>query len=238
MKRILVIILLIAILCTSIFVFLGCTSNIDTTKTTCEHGTPLDIDGWGCLQCNPYPDPWSIEEIEEYVREKFFNEDGTAKMSYWNNSIKGYDPKYTEIPIEDDFINLYPLPTEITGFDVQFIKDVDGEETYYLVEFEPSGYIIGKRDQTVISFYYYPSPYKILNVDSDNRYAVFRNSTAAYYKGKLINLGIEAFKNTSKLYSVTRDPNVYYYHYDFEQGKFVWAPRSELEQEGGSADEN
>lgn len=107
--------------------------------------------------------PLTREEIEAYVRKTYFNEDGTAKREIWESKVPSSD---------------YPYEYEdITGFEVEFIKGINGEKHFYLVEFEPTGFFWGNIHYEPDSpngvygaFTYRQSPFKILNIDKEERY--------------------------------------------------------------------
>ncbi len=229
MKRVLVIILLIAILCTSIFVFLGCTPNIDTTKTTCEHGRDLNTDGGRCHQCYPLVSPMSIDEIEEYVKGKYFKYNDTMKREFWEHKT------LTRPDVE--------IPDRVTIGEIQFLKNVDENEDYYLVELEPYGHILGARNQAWVNFSVDQSYYKMLQVPNDNRY-LFRLDQVNLimmkkYNGYLVDLYYDycAINPTAEYYD-GKDPVLYTQYYNPNAQYYrEWILRSELELEGGTKDE-
>lgn len=80
-----------------------------------------------------YPEPYSKEDIEKMIRNKYFDKDGNAIAEYWENTMK--------VKGITDFI----MP-KITGFEVYFIKDAQtNDEDWFLVEFEPIGCYLGCR---------------------------------------------------------------------------------------------
>ena len=112
-------------------------------------------------------EPLTKEEIRSYVEKKYFDKDGNFINWYFENASNGYALKE---PFKE---------ADITDFDVQFIKDANGKERFFLVEFEPNFHIYGYRDQALedpnrwqLSFWLrpFPSPFKILNVKEDERY--------------------------------------------------------------------
>ena len=105
----------------------------------------------------------TVEEVENLVQKEFFDETGRAYTYWWENSWINWAENATWHYTGED----------ITGFVVQRIKSFEGEESCYLVEFEPTGHYIGslKNDRLTGEFQPYPSPFKMYNIPQDRRYA-------------------------------------------------------------------
>lgn len=144
MKKKLVSILSAIVMLTVIFLFAGC--NIPNNNQN------------GALQRRETP--MTVEEIREMIQKRYFNEDGSVNKDRWQ--VHGYFPQ-SEL---EAFLN-----QEITGFDVQIIKNAEGKEESFLVEFEPTGHAVGSVWwEQVGDFNIYPSAFKTLKVEEDNRY--------------------------------------------------------------------
>ena len=122
----------------------------------------------GYYTCGPIRtrllNPLTIEEIEENVREIFYEENGDFDpelygrwVSYWKK----------EGLTEDEY------PT-IEGFTVYYVKDIwTNKEDCFCVEFEPTGYFYGSR---LTKFEYSRlnardvCPFKYCNVEEGERY--------------------------------------------------------------------
>ena len=143
----------------------GCDLNINSKKNEGDVYNGVDYTDEESL---------TIEEIRTYVQNKYFDKYGKAISWFWENG-KGYD---RIVPFE--------MP-EIESYDINFIKDLNGGLDWFLVEFEPIGCLIGSRRTAIpsirynkqsdvskgpaMSFYGYESPYKILSIPSEDRYA-------------------------------------------------------------------
>ena len=108
--------------------------------------------------------PLTEKEITKKVNEEFFDEEGNGIKWFWESMDGNY--------------SLYDYGGEdITGFTLQFIKGLNGKEEWYLVEFEPTGHIIGCIYDTYRSrcFYPYSSPYKLLGLENRDKYIIDRD---------------------------------------------------------------
>ena len=153
MKKIVSAILLLSLIC-----LCGCTENFDNDDSNKR-------------------ELLTIEEIENEVINLFCNEDGSYDTSYWVRfNSRNYHPEMQSII---DGVGSGDI--KIEGFSIQFIKGLDENDDWYLVEFEPSGHLVGKRDTdfSTAGFRVYPSPFKLCNVEKENRYV----DTSSYYHG-------------------------------------------------------
>ncbi len=110
--------------------------------------------------------PWQYkdeQELTKAVNKTFVLHNGLFDISIWEKSYKELKPKLLDGVTYDK---------KITGFDVQTLFDITtGEKSGYLVEFEPSGHIVFQRNSDLISdFCFYPSAYKLLNIEKNKRY--------------------------------------------------------------------
>ncbi len=230
MKRILSIIIICVLLSLSLVSLVGCNAIY-----LCPHGYDKRNDGGRCLICNPIK-VLTEEEIkakaEAFVQEEYFNADGSAKLEKWiesSNDLEGAT-------------KVFSVPTEITGYEIQVIDSAeDPNNYYYLVEFEPSGYIIGveyyfSRPATRI-FKYCPSPFKILDIPKDERYCTgdlqYGFFALTQRKDKYVVLDVEVFKDSFDISSYLIIPNfdadTQIIYYDLELRKLLAMDKSELE---------
>ncbi len=180
-KRTLIALFLLMIIFCSLFVFASCEKGNDEKEERDYSKEPL-----------------TEEEIKTYVEKTYFDEDGKAKNELWNNAY--YTFYYGAHKRKYEYKDI-----EIKDFSVQFIKDAYGNNEWYLVEFEPSGHRIGKIHSPIEKtaenffdvkyfFYDYPSPFKILQVEENNRY--FQDGRYGMKEnGYLIDITEEALKD-------------------------------------------
>ena len=160
-------------------------------------------------------EPMTIEEIRQKTQEKFFDKDGNPIVWRWQNS---YQEEYVINPINwDEFA--------ITGFEVTIIKNLYGYENCYLVEFEPMGHFFGllHMEFSYEHFRFFPSPFKLLNIDDGDRYIDFGPEPpryAAMIDGEMVSiLGIATQGSIFKLPYEGYKPD--YVTYDFEAKKWI-----------------
>ena len=115
-------------------------------------------------------------DIEKSVIEMFCREDGSFDTSYWE---RGEDIGVYKEEVSKEICQIIDGTIKITGFSVQLLKGIDEEKNWYLVEFEPSGHIVGKTNEkfSIAGFRKYRSPFKLLNISTENRYV----HAAGYY---------------------------------------------------------
>ena len=121
---------------------------------------------------NDAPKKKTVEDIENFVRNKFFDEDGNAEMWRWGFQ---YDEKGDYY-----YRDLYPSHKvkKINGFTVSLIKNVENDEyDFYLVEFDTTGYMFGSLSGTDFfvgpggyTLLPYSSPFKVLKIKEEDRY--------------------------------------------------------------------
>lgn len=140
---------------------------------------------------NPPKDHYlSVSELDEWVKSKYFLENGKADRSYWENSAQRYH--YYNYEYE-----------EVTDYKITFIKSILEKHTVFLVEFEPSGFVYGIRNLKFYSiFYHHPSPFKILNIPEEDRYYV--GDQLAARRGEYI-VDIEKEAYVGRVYPVPED---------------------------------
>ena len=124
----------------------------------------LPLSGCGLRIKNPRRlFPLTEKEIKKEVQKKYFDEDGNAIKWYWELT----DSNFSKFEYGGD---------DITGFSIEFIKGLNGKEEWFLVEFEPTGHIIGSIYESFryCSSYFcaYPSPYKLLGVENKIKYVI------------------------------------------------------------------
>ncbi len=179
--------------------------------------------------CMPKKDvELTMDEIIANTKEEFFNQDGTWKKEVWEYR-QAMNPNRE-------------IPDEITGFEVQFLKDEKGKETWYLVEFEPEGNIVGARNQKWRSIYSSTSVYKYLNIPKNERYVIdVASGPTIYctmYNGYLIKLRYESLLKKGITEYNGNDIASYTEYFNYDTYHFEWILRSELEKEGGRTNES
>jgi len=169
----LIYVLLSLVLTFTIFALVGCKPESESVNKT-----------GGDLESKEEFHEMTIEEIRQKTQERFYDENGNLDTWQWENSA--------------NTPGLYPfVMPEITGFDVQIIKNLYGMEVWYLVEFEPTGFFYGltTKEFGVYDFMHYPSPFKLLNIEKDNRYCNWR-TFATMRDGELVEISDEAWVGT------------------------------------------
>ncbi len=212
MKKFLSIIIICVLLSLSLVSLVGCKEDY-----LCPHGYDKRNDGGRCLICNPYPEPLTLEEIEANIQEEYFNDDGTWRKEVWEYK-HALNPQFE-------------MPEEITGFEVQYLKDEDGDESWYLFEFEPTCYIVGARNQKWLNYSWKQSYYKILNIPKEERYIYdyYGEILCTKYNGYLVQIGYDVrVKNGEKIFN-GRDITLYTKYFNYEKHSWEWILRSELE---------
>ena len=116
------------------------------------------------------------EDIEKSVIEFFRKKDGTFDTTFW---ARGEDINIYKENVSEEMRQIIDGTIQITGFSVQLLKGIDEKENWYLVEFEPSGHIVGRTDEqfSIAGFRKYRSPFKLCNISTENRYV----HTFGYY---------------------------------------------------------
>ena len=148
-------------------------------------------------------DPLTIEEIEEYTRQKCFDENGNAYKYLWEQSnpvIK--DKRIWEYNGED-----------ITGFTVHWVNGFDEDPGWFLVEFEPLGHYFSNiyRGYDFFTFEPFPSPFKVLNIPYEEAYVASYSNQAPKYGKKQYGL---IFSVYAEAYADTYVPITYYPQYN------------------------
>ena len=117
--------------------------------------------GYGHHIKNPRKNnPLTKEEITLCVKKKFYDDDGNVIKWYWENESIHYKAyKYSG--------------EDITGFSVQFIKGLNGKREWFIVEFEPTGCVIGTiydyyKNSDFLSY----NPYRLFGVEDEDRYVI------------------------------------------------------------------
>ena len=159
-------------------------------------------------------EPMTVEEIRQKTQEVFFDNEGNPIVWRWRN---GYREEEVVNPIKwDEF--------EIIGFEVTIIKDLYGDECVYLVEFEPTGHLFGLLPQefSYEHFCFYPSPFKLLNIDEGDRYIDFGPEPpvyAAMIDGEMV--AIEWVALYGSVYKPQKGWEPEHRTYDFEAKKWI-----------------
>lgn len=108
----------------------------------------------------------------------------------WKSIRKSGYSLYTRRPFQTPYKDI-----KVTGFDIQYLKDINGENTWFLIEFYPTGSFHGLTNQpssgNLKGFYSdYPSIFKVLGIEKDNRYCDYFH-LATMINGRLISLDDE-----------------------------------------------
>ena len=179
------------------------------------------------------------DEIAEFVRNRFYDENGNVNTSYW------------ETPATSYFYSC-EVPEEITNFEISYLKDaLSGKDSYFLVEFEQRGHIVGNRTKRKNSTNGFPSYrfcpfesiYKILEVPFEDRYATASYTAYAmvdditYVKKNYAMSYDEMWENEKKITGrvCMEIENLYYgIVYDMPYGYFLYPGRAikEVEEDG------
>lgn len=148
------------------------------------------------------------DEIDEWVRSRYFYENGEAKRYFWENSAAAYynNPYHYEYE-------------EVTDYEITFIKNIYEENTVFLVEFEPSGFIYGTRNLRFYSFlYHHPSPFKLLDIPKEDRYYV-GDKLAARRGEYIVNIEEEAY--VGRVYPAPEGYERETYVWDYEKNWWI-----------------
>ena len=139
-------------------------------------------------------------ELDEWVKSKYFTEDGEANAYFWEMAAA----LYYNNPYKYEY-------EEVTDYEITFIKNINEGYTVFLVEFEPSGFLYGLRDLSFYSFlHHHPSPFKYLDIAPEDRYYV-GDKLAARRGGYIVDIEEEAY--VGRVYPVPEN---------YEHKTYVW----------------
>ena len=148
----------------------------------------------------PHDHDLSVAELDEWVKSKYFTEDGEANAYFWEMAAA----LYYNNPYKYEY-------EEVTDYEITFIKNINEGYTVFLVEFEPSGFLYGLRDLSFYSFlHHHPSPFKYLDIAPEDRYYV-GDKLAARRGGYIVDIEEEAY--VGRVYPVPEN---------YEHKTYVW----------------
>ena len=129
--------------------------------------------------------PYTEEEIREIVQKEFFYANGKPREYLWNEAKSPYNLKNKYDGKAVVGFSMQPLISPDKNSTAENLKTK--EKTYYLVEFDPYGYILFSlySEFNMSWFRPYPSPFKISEIADDNRYVALAHKCATFIDGEL-----------------------------------------------------